>query len=209
MRIGLFGGTFDPIHMGHLVLAEQVREEMRLDKIIFIPSAHPPHKKNETLSLASRRLKMVELAIQGNSGFEVSRIELDRKAPSYSLDTVKAFKKKYPKDSLFFILGSDSLFGMYHWYRVEELIQLCHFVIVPRPGFSLEDVKNVSLHLSQRGFKKVTRYFVRMPEIGISSTEVRKKVAGGLSVRYLVPEKVFKFIQRKKLYIKNKDLKSS
>ncbi|MBI1883025.1 MAG: nicotinate-nucleotide adenylyltransferase [Chlamydiae bacterium] len=202
MRIGLFGGTFDSIHVGHLILAEHVRQKMALDKVIFIPSASPPHKKGLAMTPAPLRLKMVELAIEGNAHFRVSRIELDRSSLSYSMDTVVAFKKKYPQHSFFFIVGSDSLFKLYTWYGVEKLIKLSDFIVATRPGFSLRNVSAKKLRLSEKAFQKVTRYCVRMPEIGISSTQIRKRVAEGLSVRYLVPEKVQKFIERMKLYRK-------
>lgn len=199
-KIGLFGGTFDPIHYGHLILAEEVRQRMGLSKVIFIPSANPPHKRSENTTSALLRFKMVELAIEGNSFFEVSRVELDRSTPSYSLDTVKHFIGQSPKNLFFFIVGADSLFEMHGWYKIEELVELCPFVFVNRPEFTVGSKSAKELQLTPEAVHKVTQHFVEIMPIGISASEIRKRVARGLSVRYLVPEKVYDFIQQEGLY---------
>jgi nicotinate-nucleotide adenylyltransferase len=200
MKIGLFGGTFDPIHSGHLILAEQAREAFHLNKVLFIPSAAPPHKSPKEITSASSRLKMIETAIQGNPFFEVSTVELERATPSYSIDTVKELGRKYPNDSLFFIIGTDSLFEMHTWYKVNELIQLCEFIYVYRPGFSVQDKRSNELQLEPEAFKVLTRHCVKMASIDISSTDIRLRVAQGRSIRYLVPESVREFIEQKGLY---------
>ena len=200
MKIGLFGGTFDPIHVGHLILAEQVREVFELNKVIFIPSSSPPHKNAKDITPASLRLKMVELAIQGNDFFEISTIELDRSNPSYSIDTVKEFRKKHSIDSLFFIVGTDSLFEMHAWYKVDELVKLCQFIYVYRPGFSIQGKSGKDLRLDVETFNDLTRHSVKIAPMGVSSTEIRMRIAERRSIRYLVPNGVLKFIENEGLY---------
>lgn len=200
MKIGLFGGTFDPIHVGHLFLAETVRDGLDLDRVIFIPSARPPHKDVQAVAPAHLRLKMVELAIKDHSSFEVSKIEVERSSPSYSIDTVREFGRKFQKDTLYFIVGSDSLFEMHGWYKVDELVNLCQFIYVTRPGFVIDGKMAQDLKLEPEVFRTLTQNFFEMIPFGVSSTEIRHKVAEGRSIRYLVPEKVRRFIERKRLY---------
>lgn len=202
MRIGLFGGTFDPIHYGHLILAEEVREALNLDKIIFIPGANPPHKNIKKISSASLRLKMVRLAIQDNPKFDVSTVEMKKKTPAYTLDTVVHFRKLYKRATLFFMIGSDSLYEMHTWYKIDELAEQCCFVVAARPGFELKDQKCGDLNLAPKTFQRLTRHVIKMIPIGVSSTQIRKKVAQGLSIRYLVPRKVAQLIDYKGLYHK-------
>ena len=138
MRIGILGGTFNPIHVGHLVLAEEAREKLNLDKVIFVPAYIPPHKKEEALAEPNDRFKMVELALRGNSDFEVSSFEIDSKTTSYSVETLKAFKQKYGEEAkLFFITGADSLGEIYSWKEIDQIFKLSHFIVANRPGYDI------------------------------------------------------------------------
>lgn len=200
MKIGLFGGTFDPIHMGHLISAENVRELYRLDKIIFIPSAQPPHKRLSIVTPAKYRLKMVQLAIQGNPFFECSSIEIDKPGVSYTIETIREFRKIYSKKELYFIVGSDSLFEMHSWYRINDLVKLCEFIFVNRPGYSLWEDQIKRLKLSRDIIKVLMKHPVQIDPVGVSSSEIRKRIAEGRSIRYLLPEKVQKLLYKKRIY---------
>jgi len=200
MKIGLFGGTFDPIHVGHLISAENVREIYGLDKIIFIPSAQPPHKRLSAVTPAKWRLKMVQLAIQHNPFFKYSSIEIDKPGVSYTIETIQEFRKQYSKKELFFIVGSDSLFEMHAWYRIEDLVRLCEFIFVHRPGYALWEDQLKRLKLPSKVLKVLMKHPVQMDPIGVSSSEIRKRIAEGRSIRYLLPEKVQKLIFEKKIY---------
>lgn len=186
-RIGILGGTFDPPHIGHLILAEEAVRQLRLDKVIFIPSFMPPYKKvrhDDPLS----RYKMTALACKGNPIFEASPIELDRGSVSYSVDTLRFLKDKYGgKAELFFMIGSDWLGSLDKWKNIDEALQLAHFVVAARPGSRA------------RGLKK-GMIVLNMPLIEISSTDIRNRVKKSISIRYLVPESVRQFIERQKLY---------
>lgn len=200
MKIGLFGGTFDPIHIGHLIVAERVRDALGLGKIVFIPSLNPPHKKSHVLAPADARLKMVQWAVEGNPFFEVSEIELGRAAPSYTIETVLEYRRHYSKDALFFIMGGDSLYEVHTWHKAEELVALCEFAVVARPGFAINELDASALHLTRKAFEILTRNIVRMELIGVSSTEVRQRLKEKKSIRYLVPEKVREFLEKGGIY---------
>ena len=188
MRIGILGGTFNPIHVGHLVLAEEAREKLNLDKVIFVPAYIPPHKKDDELADPNDRFKMVELALRGNSDFEVSAFEIDAKTTSYSVETLKAFKKKYGEEAkLFFITGADSLGEIYSWKEVDQIFKLSKFIVANRPGYDMANVPN--------GIDVVT-----ITSLEISSSLIRKKIGEGKSIRYLVPEPVREYIIARRLY---------
>lgn len=189
MRIGILGGTFNPVHIGHLILAEEALWKLKLDKIIFVPSYLPPHKEEEFLVDAEHRFKMVSLAIEGNNRFEVSRIEIDSKQMSYSIDTLKRLKEKAaPGTEFFFITGSDSLKELVSWKDIDEIFRLSKFIVAKRPGFPIGEVpKGVQM--------------VIISEIEVSSSEIRKRLKERRSIRYLVPEGVREYIENNKLYI--------
>ncbi len=188
--IGIFGGTFNPIHLGHLIIAEKVRESLNLEKIIFVPAHYPPHKKAPEIGV-EHRYRMVELAISGNSYFVASKIELERKGLSYTVDTVNALKKIYlPEKDFYFILGLDAYLETGSWKEIEKLKKLIRFVVVKRsviPG----GTRNLS-------FKEVT--FLNLEPIAISSSEIRSRIKKGKSVQGLLPDKVMDYIQRRHLY---------
>ena len=197
MNIGILGGTFDPIHVGHLVIAEEARVKLGLAKVLFVPAGRPWLKVNHVVTLACHRVEMVRLAITGNSYFELCTVEVEHPGPSYTIDTMTALQSQLGAQSFFFILGSDSLAGLHLWKEPVKLVQMCRLAVVPRLGLSLPDLK--SLEVSVPG---VSSNIVQLdtPIIGVSSSEIRQHVAQGLSIRYLVPEKVEKFIAEQKLY---------
>jgi len=187
LRIGILGGTFNPPHLGHLVLAEESIRQLKLDKVIFIPAFIPPHKELEKNN-PEIRYKMAALACKGNPAFEVSMIEIKRSAVSYSVDTLRAFKKQYGKEAeLFFIIGSDSLGELKDWKHSGELFKLAHFVVAARPGFSARSLK--------KGIRAI-----EMPLVDVSSSDIRNRVKKSFSIKYLVPEDVRKFIEKNGLY---------
>ncbi|MCD8090796.1 MAG: nicotinate-nucleotide adenylyltransferase [Clostridiales bacterium] len=198
-KIGIMGGTFDPIHFGHLSLAEAVRCELDLDKIIFIPAGEPPHKEAENLGSTEDRYNMTLLGCRDNPFFEVSRIELDREGLSYSVDTVRALKELYPEGTEFyFILGADSLMDLEKWREPKLLLSLCSFAAVARPGFKNKKTEAQIKKLEEK-FNADIKY-IESSKLDISSTDIRRRIAAGKSVKYNVPETVIKYIEEKELY---------
>jgi nicotinate-nucleotide adenylyltransferase len=190
-KIGILGGTFDPIHLGHLVLAEQVKEKLKLDQVIFIPCFRSPHKTRQKLSPAKDRLRMLQLALEGNSSFSVSDIELKRKGLSYTVDTLKELKDLYPNSQIYFLTGSDVPSELGAWKDPEQIYRLAKVVIATRPGFDKLDPRN------QFAEKSIV---VPITGIDVSSSEIRRRVKKGKSIKYLVSSRVEDFIRRKKLY---------
>ncbi len=188
MRIGLFGGTFNPVHNGHISLASQAKLKLRLDKVIFIPTYIPVHKDSEKMIPAIDRLSMIELAIGKKAGFEVSPYEIDRKEKVYSVDTIKHFKDSYPQETEFFFLtGADSLAGLDTWKDIDKIFTLCDFIVFTRPGFAKADnIKNVT--------------YIDMDEVDISSTQIRENISRDNPISELVPFQVADYIVKKNLY---------
>jgi len=187
MKIGILGGTFNPIHIGHLILAEEAREKLGLDKIIFMPAYLPPHKDNSDIAPAAERFAMVKQAIAGNKHFSVSDMEIKRNGRSYTIDTIRALKAKYPKDDFYFIIGSDLLKYLDEWKDVSEIIKMVKFIAATRPGYPLEKIPSYIQTLAIRA-------------VDVSGFEVRECVRLNKSFRYLVPEAVFNHILKKRLY---------
>ncbi len=197
MRVGILGGTFNPIHVGHLVMAETAREEFGLKKVLFIPSAIPPHKQAAGLPAPELRLAMTRRAVVGNPTFEVCDLEIRRGGKSYSYDTLRELKARFAKDAYFFIIGSDSLDQLGSWHRIDDLRKLCRFIVVERPGMPVKEIlKNMSV-ANRRDWGK---YVLSTTPIGISSRHIRERVRRGLSVRYLVNESVEAFLSETGLY---------
>lgn len=188
MKIGILGGTFNPIHIGHLILAEEVREKLGLDKVIFVPAYLPPHKDNSDIAAAGARFAMLELAIKGNRYFSVSDAEIKRDGRSYTIDTVREFKKTYPADELYFITGSDLLKYLDEWKDLGEIIKMVKFIVGTRPGYPLEKIPSYISTVAIRA-------------VDVSAFEIRACIKGNKSFRYLVPEAVYKYIAKKKLYL--------
>lgn len=191
MNLGIFGGAFNPPHIGHLIVAEAVREHLRLDRVIFVPSAAPPHRTDVGRASAEVRMEMTRLAIQGNPVFEVSDVEIQRPGRSYTIDTITAFEVIHPGVKLSLLIGSDNLAEFHTWKSPREILAKCDLIVFPRPGFPVYDVKNE--------FSRAAT-FVNVPHIGISASEIRRRVKMGKSIRYMVPLSVEDCILSKKLY---------
>jgi nicotinate-nucleotide adenylyltransferase len=187
MKIGILGGTFNPIHIGHLILAEEAREKLGLDRIIFVPTYLPPHKDNNDIAAATHRYKMIKLVIKTNRFLAVSDIEIKRDGRSYTIDTIKEFKKLYGNDELYFIIGSDLLKYLDEWKDLNEIIKMVNFVVATRPGYPLEEIP---AYISTMAIRAVD----------VSAFEIRKAIKENKSFRYLVPDAVFSYINKNKLY---------
>lgn len=197
-RIGILGGTFDPIHVGHLMTAEAVRDEFGLDKVIFVPAAVPPHKMDQQVTEARHRYLMTVLATNSNPHFDVSTIEMDRPGPSYTIDTIYELKRQYGENTdLFFITGADAIAEIPTWDRIEELLGLCQFIAAARPGF-LPNVDNIREYFGELGSARIHR--LETPELEISSTNIRDRVERGFSIKYIVPSAVENYIYKEGLY---------
>ena len=192
-KIGLFGGSFDPIHNGHLQIAARAQEQLFIDRIIFIPAAIPPHKQHLTLTDENHRLRMTQLAIEKYSDFEVSAVEIERSGISYTIDTLLYFRMKYnlSKEQLQFIIGADSLVNFHKWREPEKILENCQLVVYDRKGANLNSV-------SDELRKKV--HFLNAPLINLSSTAVRNKIKTGDDLIKLLPEKVVEYIFKNGLY---------
>jgi len=193
------GGTFDPVHYGHLVTAEGARFEFALDQVLFLPSGVPPHKIAKKVSSAEHRYMMTVLATLGNPHFEVSRIDIDREGVSYTIDTLHILREQYgPGCELFFITGADAVFEIIDWKDSDQLLRIAHFIAASRPGFSLE---KLPLATQKWVDEHQDRFHVlKVPAMAISSTDIRNRVRCGHSIRYLVPEQVEHYIRRHRLY---------
>jgi len=199
MNIGVLGGTFDPIHIGHLILAEEARARLNLAVILFVPAGQPWLKAGSPISPAEHRLEMVRLALADKAYFKLSTMEIERAGPSYTVDTIAELQAQLgAEDELFFILGWDNLAELPQWKQPSRLIRMCHLVAVPRPGYPRPDLKALEAvipGLSQRVM------FMDKPEIDISASVIRSRVVQGLSIRHLVPESVNRYIKQHKLYL--------
>ncbi|HIE12017.1 MAG TPA: nicotinate-nucleotide adenylyltransferase [Desulfotomaculum sp.] len=199
MRLGLMGGTFDPIHYGHLAAAEAARYEFALAKVVFIPAGQPPHKPEQTVSPAVHRVAMVRLAISSNPYFEISTMEVERPGPSYTVDTLAEFRRLCPSAALHFITGADAVAEIPAWHRFEELLGLCLLVGVTRPGHSLEDLREGLTGLGAELRQRIR--VLPVPGVAVSSSEIRERVRTGKPIKYLLPEAVEEYIFRHGLYI--------
>ncbi|MCB0154915.1 MAG: nicotinate-nucleotide adenylyltransferase [Anaerolineae bacterium] len=199
MRLGILGGTFDPIQLAHLLGAEVVRESLNLQQVLFVPAGDPPHKQANPKSAATHRRAMVELAIATNPHFTLCPVDLERPGPHYSTDTVRLIRAKYKlaADDCFFIIGGDSLVDLPTWHQPETLLKLCRLAVVHRPGYRphLADLEQTLPGLTTR------LDWVEMPQMEISSSSIRARVRAGHSIRYQVPDNVRVYIEREKLYI--------
>lgn len=200
MRLGVFGGTFDPIHLGHLILAEHCREACQLDRVLFVPAGQPPHKSAPQITSGKLRREMVELAIAGHPQFAVSSVDLDRVGPSYSVQTLEELARQHPGAELFFLVGADSLADLPNWHQPSRLVQLATVVTVTRPGVPLPELALVRSILDAEVVERLERNVVESPLVGISSSLIRARIAAGQSVRYLVPRAVECFIETHGLY---------
>lgn len=194
------GGSFDPVHMGHLVIAQDAVERLELAELVFIPAAIPPHKQHLLQVEPKHRLNMLRLAVEADIRFSVSDIEVERGGVSYTVDTIRALKEKYPKDELFLIVGSDTLVDLHNWHRIDELLAQCQVATFLRPGEAeLEEIQR-KIGLSGEQKQRLLANVVETHRIGISSTEIRMRVAEGMGIRYLVPPEVEMYIYEHGLY---------
>lgn len=188
IRLGVMGGTFDPIHFGHLVAASEVAHAFDLAKVIFVPTGEPWQK--QTLTPATHRLKMTELAIAGNSHFDISTVDIDRNGPTYTIDTLRDIRAMHPEADLYFITGADAISQIMSWKSIDELWPLAKFVGVTRPGHDLNVPKMAQADVS----------ILEIPALAISSTDIRARVKSGKPVEYLLPDAVIDYIHENKLY---------
>ncbi|OGW53419.1 MAG: nicotinate (nicotinamide) nucleotide adenylyltransferase [Nitrospirae bacterium RBG_13_43_8] len=217
MKIGIFGGTFNPIHYGHLRAAEEVREKFDLTKVVFIPAKNPPLKSRELLK-SEHRYKMTELALSGNIFFEISDIEFKRPGKSYSVQTLEEMQRIFPDMDLCFILGIDAFLEIPTWYQPERLLSLADFIVISRPSFrfvdllsspyvdvsrneleKLDEAEAESWRSTLKGKSVITA--LKIPLLNISATEIRRRIREGKSVKYLLPESVESYIISNKLYV--------
>ncbi len=200
MRLGIFGGTFDPVHYGHLLLAECCREQCRLDEVRFLPTAVPPHKQGRTMTPVDARIEMLELAIAGHPAFTVSRYEADRGGVNYTAQTLEHFRQQEPNAELFFLVGADMLHDLANWRQPERICELATIVAVRRAGEAGLDFESLARVVSLERLADFERHQVEMPEIGISSTQIRGLVAVEKSIRYQTPRAVERYIETHGLY---------
>jgi nicotinate-nucleotide adenylyltransferase len=191
-RLGILGGTFNPIHIAHLVVAEQVAETCRLNKVLFVPACIPPHKDSPDIAPAADRYRMAVLATESNPRFEVSSIELDRTGRSFTKDTLQQLLEIYTDAELFYIIGSDAVVELSTWREPELVLKLARFLVVTRPGHDLTQLED--------RFRESVEV-VPVSGLKISSTEIRERVREGRSIKYLVPEKVEQYIRQRELYL--------
>ncbi|WP_312476650.1 nicotinate-nucleotide adenylyltransferase [Neobacillus sp.] len=185
-KVGILGGTFDPPHYGHLLIANEVLSELQLDEIWFMPNHEPPHKKKPESVKDENRLKMLKLAIEGNPAFKIQPIELERDGPSYTVDTMKMINAEYVDYHFFFIIGADMIEYLPKWHKIDELVHLVQFIGVDRPSYSLQ--ANYPI------------LYVDVPTFDVSSSMIRDRLTSGKTVRYLLPDSVIQYIEENQLY---------
>ena len=195
MRLGILGGTFDPIHFGHLFIAEEARISHSLDRTLFLPNGRPPHKEHDRLTAASHRLEMTRLATESNQYFLCSSIEADRTEVSYTVDALRTIQEEYPGSELFYIAGVDAIAELMTWKQPEKVIELTKFLAVTRPGYDLELLKK---RLPETFLARIEILETDSPDI--SSSVIRARLNAGLAVRYLLPEVVLEYIVKHRLY---------
>jgi nicotinate-nucleotide adenylyltransferase len=200
-KFGIMGGTFNPVHYGHLVTAEEAYNQFNLDEIIFMPSGDPPHKKDKKIISAEDRYLMAVLATASNDHFSVSSLEIERGGYSYTIETIEALKRELPSDSkIYFITGADAILEILTWKDPFKLIDFCSFIAATRPGYDLNKFKEV---FSSNDWKKFESkiYFMEIPALAISSTAIRQRVEEGKSIKYLLPDNVINYINLNRLYV--------
>ncbi len=198
-RLGIMGGTFDPLHLGHLVTAEEARTNFCLESVIFVPAGIPAHKKDQRITDPEHRYLMTFLAVMNNPYFSISRVEIDNVIPSYTIDTVRFFFQTYgSKAQIFFITGADAIQEIATWKDYQELLETCTFIAASRTGYSFEKLKEtVEPHYPQI-YEQV--HFMEIPAMAISSTSIRQRVKEGRTIKYLIPDPVEQYIYKNRLY---------
>ena len=199
-RIGVLGGTFNPVHLGHLILAQTAAETHDLEEVLFVPCSIPPHKRGSGLCPAEYRVGMLEAALEGDLCFELSDVEMQRGGVSFAVDTVAELCRRYPDRQIFFIIGADTLPELHTWRNIYDLLTLCTFVTFARPGFNLDSIRRRGLHLDSPWEERLLANVTSSRQIDISSSDIRHRVAEGMSIRYLVPSAVEMYIAEHGLY---------
>jgi len=199
-KVGILGGTFDPIHNGHLAIAEKARRHLGLARVIFIPALVPPHKRHKVVSSPDHRLQMVRLALENKACFELSDIEINREQVSYSVDTVDQLKLESPDTEYYFIIGMDSLNEIHSWHKPELLVRMCEFVVIARPGYDTDSITRGDLGLSRADKDKLLAHVIVADPVDVSATRIRAKVRAGEPIKSLVPESVNQYILKHNLY---------
>ncbi len=200
MRLGVFGGTFDPVHYAHLLMAEQCREQHELDRVIFVPAAVPPHKSGHLLTPGLVRIEMLRLAISGHDKFAISTLEVDRGGVNYTVDTLRSLRETHPEADWFFLLGADMLHDLPNWREAAKVCELATIVAVRRAGVRQPDFACLANLVSPERIEHFRQQAVEMPAMELSSTEIRRRVRAGLSIRYMTPRAVEKYIETHGLY---------
>lgn len=197
MKLGILGGTFNPIHIGHLIAAQEVQDSLMLDKVIFMPTGNPPHKEEREVVSAEHRLQMVKLAVDKNPVFEASDLEVNRGGKTYTYDTLMDLKKTYKDCEIYFIVGFDTLKDMDSWKNINDVFKMCIFVVVNREAPTSEVTDEIN-HKRLKYSSDIR--MVTIPDIRVSSTEIRERIKEGRSIRYLMPQDVVDYIRYKGLY---------
>lgn len=200
MKIGVFGGTFDPVHVGHLILAERCREEAGLDQVWFLPSYAPPHKQGQAITRFELRCDMLALALTGQPAFRVEPIEKELPPPSYTARTLAELHERHPEHTFALIIGGDSLYDLPTWYEPGRVLAQAELVAVPRPGAVLPSAAEVSVKVGVPP-EQVRLTVVDCPQVDVSSRDIRQRVGMGKSVRFLVPRAVEEYVRERKLYL--------
>jgi len=198
----LFGGTFDPIHNGHIQIARLIAAKLTVHKVIFIPSAHPPHKEPHSLTPAPMRLALTQLALEGDDLFEVSDCELHRRGPSFTLDTIRYFRDQFgPDTTLYWLIGADTISELPGWYKVNQLVEQCTIVTARRPGYQAQLSSALFQNvLTPAQITRLQQHVIDTPEFDISATDIRSRLRRGLTVNELIPPKVLQYITDNNLY---------
>jgi len=196
-RLGIFGGTFDPIHLGHLLIAEEFREQLQLDRVLFLPAGQPPHKSGRPISPVQHRLAMLHLAIGGEPAFGISYVDVQRPGPCYTADSLAILRSQYPGDELFFLMGEDSLAALPTWRAPNRIAAQAIMAVALRPGVTIHLDRVIAAVPTARDRIQL----VRAPLIQIAASDIRRRVAEGRSIRYHVPREVEDYIYANQLYV--------
>lgn len=200
MRVGIFGGTFDPVHLGHLILAEQARDQGRLDQVWFVPAPRPPQKGETGITRFEQRVEMLQLAIAGQPAFVVNELEKERTGPSYTVDTLAELRRRHPDHRFVLLIGGDSLADLPTWRDPVGIVAHAGLMVMARPGTPLLDAAELSRRLRLPADSPLEVHVLQTPQIDIASRDLRQRVAAGRSIRYLVPRAVEVYVGDRKLY---------
>lgn len=200
MRLGIFGGTFDPVHYGHLLLAECCREQCELDQIWLLPAGVPPHKQQRPLTPANQRVEMLRLAVGGHEAMAVSTLEIERGGVSYTVDTLATIGQQRADAQLFLLMGADTLYDLPTWRQPEQICQLAIPLLLRRPGVAEPDFSAITDLVNSQRLEEIRRYQVQTPLVELSGTDIRHRVSKGMSIRYRTPRAVEKYIETHGLY---------